>query len=144
MAVEGVVGAPMSDLSRLCPVPRLQEDCCIDLGNVTSLSNHWHFVVWPETDGQVAKKKGRAMRANVPEWEPGRRGTVETLLSDFAPPFPASGRRNVGALPRKVSSCQTGVWDDARRHARRKPARGPAAPCQRALSQPRAVFTIQG
>ena len=29
------------------------------------------------------------MRANVPEWEPGRRGTVETLLSDFAPPFPA-------------------------------------------------------
>ena len=22
------------------------------------LSNHWHFVVWPETDGQVTKKKG--------------------------------------------------------------------------------------
>ena len=58
------------------------------------------------------------MCANVPEWEPGRRGTVETLLSGFAPPFPASGRRNVGALPRNVSSCQTGVWDDGRRHAR--------------------------
>ena len=29
--------------------------------------NHWHFVVWPETDGQVTKKKGRAMRANAPE-----------------------------------------------------------------------------
>jgi hypothetical protein len=86
------------------------------------LSNHWHFVVWPENDGQVTKKKGtkkgRAMRANGPEWEPGRRGTVETLLSDFAPPFPASGRRNVGALPRKVPSRQTEVWDDARRHAR--------------------------
>ena len=53
------------------------------------------------------------MRANAPEWEPGRRDTLETLLSDFVPPFPASGRRNVGALPRKVSSCQTGVWDDA-------------------------------
>jgi putative transposase len=23
------------------------------------LSNDWHFVVWPETDGQVTKKKGR-------------------------------------------------------------------------------------
>jgi hypothetical protein len=23
------------------------------------LSNHWHFVVWPETDGQVTKKKGK-------------------------------------------------------------------------------------
>ena len=22
------------------------------------LSNHWCFVVWPETDGQVTKKKG--------------------------------------------------------------------------------------
>ena len=55
------------------------------------------------------------MRANAREWEPGRRETLETLLSDFVPPFPASGRRNVGALPRKVSSCQTGVWDDAER-----------------------------
>jgi hypothetical protein len=53
------------------------------------------------------------MRANAPEWEPGRRDTLETLPSDFVPPFPASGRRNVGALPRKVSSCQTGFWDDA-------------------------------
>jgi hypothetical protein len=53
-------------------------------------SNHWHFVVWPETDGQVTKKKGRAMRANVPEWEPGRRGTLETLPSDFVPHFPGS------------------------------------------------------
>jgi hypothetical protein len=42
------------------------------------------------------------MRANVPEWQPGRRDTLETLLSDFVPPFPASGRRNVGALPRNV------------------------------------------
>jgi hypothetical protein len=70
------------------------------------LSNHWCFVIWPETDGQVAKKKGRATRANALEWEPGRRDTFETLLSDFVPPFPASGRRNVGALPRKVSSRQ--------------------------------------
>ena len=31
------------------------------------LSNHWHFVVWPETDGQVAKKRGRAKRANDTE-----------------------------------------------------------------------------
>ena len=23
------------------------------------LSNHWQFVVWPETDGQVTKKKRR-------------------------------------------------------------------------------------
>jgi putative transposase len=37
------------------------------------LSNHWHFVVWPETDGQVTKKKGRAMRANAPN---GSRGDV--------------------------------------------------------------------
>jgi hypothetical protein len=52
-------------------------------------SNHRRFVVWPETDGQVTKKTGRAMRANGPEWEPGRRGTVETLRSDYVPPFPA-------------------------------------------------------
>jgi hypothetical protein len=58
------------------------------------------------------------MRANALEWEPGRRDTLETLPSGFVPPFPASGRPNVGALPRKVSSCQTGVWDNARRHAR--------------------------
>ena len=81
------------------------------------LSNDWHFVVWPETDGQVTKekgtKKGRAMRADAPEWEPGRRDTLETLLSDFVPPVPASGRRNVRTLPRKVSSRQTGFWDDA-------------------------------
>src|SRR4051794_37293523 len=63
---------------------------------------------WPGSNIQ-----GHAMRANAPEWEPGRRDTLETLLSDFVPPFPASGRRNVGALPRKVSSCQTGVWVDA-------------------------------
>jgi hypothetical protein len=49
------------------------------------------------------------MRANAPEWEPGRRDTLQTLASDFVPPFPASGRRNVGALPRNVSSCQTEV-----------------------------------
>jgi REP-associated tyrosine transposase len=30
------------------------------------LSNHWCFVVWPETDGQVTKK-GRAMRAAAAE-----------------------------------------------------------------------------
>jgi hypothetical protein len=60
-----------------------------------------------------AKKKWHAMRANAPEWEPGRRDTLEMLLSDFVPPFPASGRRNVGALPRNVSSCQTGFRDDA-------------------------------
>ena len=58
------------------------------------------------------------MRANAPEWESGRRDRLETRLSDFAPSFPASGRRNVGALPRKASSCQKGFWDDARRHAR--------------------------
>ena len=29
-------------------------------------SIHWHFAVWPETDGQVTKKKGRAMCANAP------------------------------------------------------------------------------
>jgi putative transposase len=29
------------------------------------LSNDWHLVVWPETDGQVTKKKGHAMRANA-------------------------------------------------------------------------------
>jgi hypothetical protein len=52
------------------------------------LSNDWCFVVWPETDGQVTKKTGRAMRANGPEWEPGRRGTVETLRSDYVPRFP--------------------------------------------------------
>jgi hypothetical protein len=71
------------------------------------LSNHWHFVVWPETDGQVTKKTGRASRANAPEWEPGRRDTLKTLMSGFVPAFPASGRRNVGVLPRKVSSYQT-------------------------------------
>jgi hypothetical protein len=53
------------------------------------------------------------MRANAPEWEPGRSGTVETLLSDFLPPFPASGRRDVGALPKKMSSRQKGFWEDA-------------------------------
>jgi hypothetical protein len=53
------------------------------------------------------------MRANAPEWEPGRRDTLETLPSDFVPPFPASGRRNVGALPRNVSSRHTEVWGDA-------------------------------
>jgi hypothetical protein len=53
------------------------------------------------------------MRANVPEWQPGRRDTLETLLSDFVPPFPASVRRNIGALPRYASSYQTEVWDDA-------------------------------
>ncbi len=42
------------------------------------------------------------MRANAPEWQPGRRDTLEALLSEFVPPFPAPGRRNVGALPRKV------------------------------------------
>ena len=31
------------------------------------------------------------MRADTPEWEPGRRDTLETLPSDFVPPFPASG-----------------------------------------------------
>jgi hypothetical protein len=62
--------------------------------------NHWRVVVWPETDGQNTKKKRRAIRPNAPEWEPGRRDTLETLLSDFAPPFPALGRRDVGALPR--------------------------------------------
>jgi hypothetical protein len=61
----------------------------------------------------LRKKEGDATRANAPEWEPGRRDTVETLLSDFVPPFPASGRRNVGALPRNVPSRQTGFWDDA-------------------------------
>jgi putative transposase len=30
------------------------------------LSNHWHFVVWSETDGQVTKKKEHAMRAHGP------------------------------------------------------------------------------
>ena len=35
------------------------------------------------------------------------------MPSDFVLPFPASGRRNVGVLPRKVSSCHTGLWDDA-------------------------------
>jgi hypothetical protein len=46
------------------------------------------------------KKKGHATRVNAPEWEPGRRDTLETLLSDFVLPLPASGLRNVGALPR--------------------------------------------
>ncbi len=77
------------------------------------LSNHWRFVVWPETDGRVTKKRGRAVRGNAPGWELGRRDTVETLPSSFVPPFPASGRRNVGALPRNVSSGLTEVWDDA-------------------------------
>ena len=31
------------------------------------------------------------MRADAPEWEPGRRDTLETLLSDFVPPFPRRG-----------------------------------------------------
>jgi hypothetical protein len=77
------------------------------------LSNHWHFVVWPETDSLVTQKREHALRANAPEWEPARRGTLETLLSEFVPPFPGSGHRNVGALPRKVSSCETGCRDDA-------------------------------
>ena len=77
------------------------------------LSNHSLFVVWPENDGQVTEKNGHAVRANAPEWEPGRRDTLETVLSDFVPPFPASRRRNVGALTRKVSSRQTAFWDDA-------------------------------
>jgi hypothetical protein len=65
--------------------------------------------------GQGRRKKQRhAMRPNAPEWQPGRRGAVETLLSDFVPPFPASGRRNVRTLPRKASSRQTGFWDGAR------------------------------
>jgi hypothetical protein len=65
------------------------------------------------------------MRANAPEWEPGRRVTLEALLSDFAPPSPASGRRNVGALPRKVSSCQTEVWDDAAERCQSRTGRVP-------------------
>ena len=34
------------------------------------LSNHWHFVVWPETDGQVTKKKeeGRTRACNARLW----------------------------------------------------------------------------
>jgi hypothetical protein len=39
--------------------------------------------------------------------------TLETLMSDFVPPFPASRRPNVGALTREVSRCRTGIWDDA-------------------------------
>jgi hypothetical protein len=58
------------------------------------------------------------MRANAPEWVPGRRDTLETLKSDIVLSFPASRRRNVGALPRNVSSHQTGLWDDARRSGR--------------------------
>ena len=41
------------------------------------LSNHWHFVVWPETDGQVTEKKGRRrgmQRAPMPP--NGSRGDV--------------------------------------------------------------------
>jgi putative transposase len=30
----------------------------IRIRSYSVLSNHWHFVVWPETDGQVTKKKG--------------------------------------------------------------------------------------
>ena len=63
---------------------------------------------WPGSNIQ-----GHAMRASAPEWEPGRRDTLETLPGDFVPPFPASGRRNAGALPRNVASCQSGLWDDA-------------------------------
>ena len=29
------------------------------------------------------------MRTDAPEWEPGRRDKLETLLSDFVPRFPA-------------------------------------------------------
>jgi hypothetical protein len=86
------------------------------------LSNHWHVVVWPETDGQVTKKRKEEERAcnagQCPRMGAGRRDTLETLLSDFVPPFPASGRRNVRTLPRKVSGRQTELWDDARRSGR--------------------------
>src|SRR4051794_35281613 len=95
------------------------------------LSNDWHFVVWPETDGQVTKKKGRAMRANTHEWEPGRRDMLESLPSRFVPPFPAPGRRNAGALPRKVSSCQTEAWD----HAERVESPGERAACARSTNR---------
>jgi hypothetical protein len=42
--------------------------CCV-------VSNHWHFVVWPETDGQVTKKKGRGKGVQCapmpPNWSRG-------------------------------------------------------------------------
>jgi hypothetical protein len=109
--------APLAEERRLRGVPTRRDRSpatrSILIPSSCDLSNHPCFVVWPESDGQVAKKKGRAMRANAPEWEPGRLDTLETLLSDFVPPFPASRRPNVGALPRKVSRCQTGLWGDA-------------------------------
>jgi hypothetical protein len=41
------------------------------------LSNDWHFVVWPETDGQVTKKNGRRKRVQYGPMPPnGSRGDV--------------------------------------------------------------------
>ena len=54
------------------------------------------------------------MQANAPEWELGRRDTLESAAERLCATFSNVGRRNVGALPRKVSSCQIGFWDDAR------------------------------
>ena len=42
---------------------------------------------------------------NAPEWEPRQRDMLETLMREFVPPFPASGRRNVATLP--AAKCQT-------------------------------------
>ena len=59
------------------------------------------------------RRKGMQCGPMPPNGSPGRRDALETLPSGFVPHFPASGWRNVAALPRKVSSCQTRLWEDA-------------------------------
>jgi hypothetical protein len=50
------------------------------------LSNHWCFVVWPETDGQVTKKKGVPCAPMAPSGSRGdvtRSGRCRATLSDL-------------------------------------------------------------